>query len=49
MSAELVPLARYAKMAALLSIVFATSSLLGPILGGLICDHTTWRWVFYLK
>ncbi|KAI4100505.1 MAG: hypothetical protein L6R37_005420 [Teloschistes peruensis] len=36
-------------MAALLSIVFATSSLLGPILGGLICDHTTWRWVFYLN
>ncbi|KAL8628149.1 hypothetical protein Q9189_006158 [Teloschistes chrysophthalmus] len=48
-SAELVPLAKYAKMAALLSVVFATSSLLGPILGGLICDHTTWRWVFYLN
>ncbi|KAL8661486.1 MAG: hypothetical protein Q9202_005551 [Teloschistes flavicans] len=49
MSAELVPLAKFAKIAALLSIVFATSSLLGPILGGLICDHTTWRWVFYLN
>ncbi|KAL8634834.1 MAG: hypothetical protein Q9228_007608, partial [Teloschistes exilis] len=49
MSAELVPLARYAKTAALLSIVFATSSLLGPVLGGVICDHTTWRWVFYLN
>ena len=29
--------------------VFAIASLLGPILGGAIVDHTTWRWVFFLK
>ncbi|KAL8665676.1 MAG: hypothetical protein Q9168_007644 [Polycauliona sp. 1 TL-2023] len=46
---ELVPLAKFGGMAALLSVVFAISSLLGPILGGLICDHSTWRWVFYLN
>ncbi|KAL8959884.1 MAG: hypothetical protein Q9193_003325 [Seirophora villosa] len=49
MSAELVPMTEYAKIASLMSVTFAISSLLGPILGGLICDHSTWRWVFYLK
>ncbi|KGO37543.1 Major facilitator superfamily domain, general substrate transporter [Penicillium expansum] len=29
--------------------VFAIASLLGPILGGAIVDHTTWRWVFFLN
>ncbi|KAL9046690.1 MAG: hypothetical protein Q9206_007015 [Seirophora lacunosa] len=48
-SAELVPMTEYAKMASLMSVTFAISSLLGPILGGLICDHSTWRWVFYLN
>ncbi|KAL8814949.1 MAG: hypothetical protein Q9223_005876, partial [Gallowayella weberi] len=48
-AAELVPTTKFAGMAALLSVTFAVSSLLGPILGGLICDHGTWRWVFYLK
>ncbi|KAL8785687.1 MAG: hypothetical protein Q9213_003246 [Squamulea squamosa] len=46
---ELVPTTKFAGMAALLSATFAISSLLGPILGGLICDHGTWRWVFYLN
>lgn len=48
-AAEMVPATKFAGIAALLSAVFALSSLLGPLLGGLICDHTTWRWVFYLK
>lgn len=33
----------------ILSSVFALASLLGPILGGVIIDNTTWRWVFFLK
>ncbi|KAL8652529.1 MAG: hypothetical protein Q9210_002627 [Variospora velana] len=49
MSAELVPVTQYAKITSLMSVTFAISSLLGPILGGLICDHSTWRWVFYLN
>ncbi|KAL8650356.1 MAG: hypothetical protein Q9226_005182 [Calogaya cf. arnoldii] len=48
-ASELVPLTKLAGIAALLSAVFAISSLLGPILGGLICDNGSWRWVFYLK
>ncbi|KAL8849335.1 MAG: hypothetical protein Q9221_005686 [Calogaya cf. arnoldii] len=48
-ASELVPLTKLAGIAALLSAVFAISSLLGPILGGLICDHGSWRGVFYLN
>ncbi|KAI1375798.1 putative MFS multidrug transporter [Hypoxylon crocopeplum] len=33
----------------ILSSVFALASLLGPILGGVIVDNTTWRWVFFIN
>jgi EmrB/QacA subfamily drug resistance transporter len=29
--------------------VFAVSSVLGPLLGGLFTDHLSWRWVFYIN
>ena len=29
--------------------VFAVSSVLGPVLGGVICNQTTWRWIFLLN
>ena len=29
--------------------VFAISSVLGPVLGGIICARTTWRWIFLLN
>ena len=29
--------------------VFALSSVLGPLLGGLFTDHLSWRWVFYIN
>jgi EmrB/QacA subfamily drug resistance transporter len=29
--------------------VFGTSSILGPWLGGLLTDHLSWRWVFYVN
>ncbi|OCL11589.1 MFS general substrate transporter, partial [Glonium stellatum] len=31
------------------SSVFAIANLLGPILGGIISDNTTWRWIFFLN
>ncbi len=33
----------------LISSVFAVASVLGPLLGGAIVDHTTWRWVFLVN
>jgi len=44
-----VPPSRYAKYMAIISSVFAISSILGPLLGGAINEHSTWRWVFLLK
>ena len=29
--------------------VFGTASVLGPWLGGLLTDHLSWRWVFYVN
>ncbi len=34
---------------AFISGVWGVSGLLGPLLGGLIVDHWSWRWVFYLN
>ena len=32
-----------------ISSVFAIANLLGPLLGGVIVDRTTWRWIFWIK
>ncbi|MGW3492139.1 MDR family MFS transporter [Streptomyces sp. NPDC001020] len=29
--------------------VFGTTSVLGPLLGGLLTEHLSWRWVFYVN
>jgi predicted MFS family arabinose efflux permease len=46
---SLVPIGQYAKYMGIMSTVFITASVLGPILGGVISQHSTWRWVFLLK
>ncbi len=33
----------------LIGAAFAVSSIAGPALGGLIVDHTSWRWIFYVN
>ncbi|KAG9196406.1 hypothetical protein G6011_01527 [Alternaria panax] len=33
----------------IVSSVFALENLLGPLLGGVIVDRTTWRWIFFMK
>ncbi|RFN45608.1 hypothetical protein FIE12Z_10162 [Fusarium flagelliforme] len=45
----LVPMEKYAKYMGIVSTVFVTASVLGPILGGVISQHSTWRWVFLLN
>lgn len=38
-----------ARVQGLFSGVWAISSIVGPALGGLIVDHFSWRWVFYIN
>ncbi|KAK4125841.1 MFS general substrate transporter [Parathielavia appendiculata] len=49
MTPLMVPPAKYPTYIAIISSIFAISSVLGPLLGGFISDHTTWRWVFWLN
>ncbi len=38
-----------ARVQGLFSAVWGLSSVVGPALGGLIVDHFSWRWVFYIN
>lgn len=46
---ELVPSDKYAALTTFVSLFYSMSLLLGPILGGVINQNTTWRWIFLLK
>jgi EmrB/QacA subfamily drug resistance transporter len=46
---ELFGLERRAKMQGWISGVWGVSSLVGPWLGGVLSDHVSWRWVFYVN
>lgn len=48
-SLQMVPKEGIGSLSAILSSAYAFSAILGPVLGGLISDHTTWRWVFFMK
>ncbi len=41
--------AQRARMQGLFGAVFAFSSIVGPLLGGYLTDHLSWRWVFYVN
>lgn len=46
---DLVPPRERGRYQGLFGAVFGTSSVLGPLLGGLFVDHVGWRWVFYVN
>ncbi|KXX79714.1 Vacuolar basic amino acid transporter 5 [Madurella mycetomatis] len=46
---QIVPMDKLGMCTGILSSCFALASLLGPILGGVISDNTTWRWIFWLN
>lgn len=46
---DLFGLERRAKMQGRLSSVYGLASLVGPLLGGLLSDHASWRWAFYVN
>ncbi len=46
---ELYELERRARMQGYFSGVWGFASLVGTLLGGLLADHVSWRWVFYIN
>lgn len=46
---ELVPSEKFAQFTSIISGVLAIGLVLGPVLGGIITNYTTWRWVFLYK
>lgn len=46
---DLVPSHKYAEYSSNISIVYAISLCVGPIIGGAITQDSTWRWIFLLK
>src|SRR4051812_48733492 len=47
--ADIIPLRERGKYQGALGAVFGVTTVLGPLLGGLLTDHLSWRWVFYIK
>src|SRR5690348_18478786 len=46
---DIFPLEERARVQGLFSGVWGVSSVVGPALGGLIVDHFSWRWVFFIN
>ncbi|MYW64466.1 DHA2 family efflux MFS transporter permease subunit [Streptomyces sp. SID8379] len=46
---DIVPPRERGKYQGLFGAVFGTTSVLGPLLGGLFTEHLSWRWVFYVN
>ncbi len=47
--ADLFPPQLRGKYMGIVTSVFALSSIVGPLLGGLITDYLNWRWIFYIN
>jgi EmrB/QacA subfamily drug resistance transporter len=47
--ADLVPLRERQQIMGIVFTAFAVGTFIGPIVGGAIVDHTSWRWVFYIN
>jgi EmrB/QacA subfamily drug resistance transporter len=48
-TADLFTLEQRAKVSAFYSVMFGFSAIIGPLIGGFITDHWSWRWIFYVN
>jgi MFS family permease len=46
---DIVPLRQRPKYFAMVLASWSIGSVVGPVLGGALCENTTWRWVFYIN
>src|SRR6478735_6822118 len=47
--ADIIPLRERGKYQGALGAVFGVTTVLGPLLGGFLTDHLSWRWTFYIN
>ncbi|KAI8149300.1 major facilitator superfamily domain-containing protein [Fennellomyces sp. T-0311] len=47
--ADLVPLHERAKYQGLVGLCWATGSIAGPLVGGVLAEKISWRWIFYIN
>src|SRR4029453_17118775 len=48
-TADLFTLEQRARVSAFFSVMFGFSAIVGPLIGGFITDHWSWRWIFYVN
>ncbi|EDN02924.1 predicted protein [Histoplasma mississippiense (nom. inval.)] len=46
---DIVPLRQRPKFTAIIQIAWAIGTILGPLFGGIIAEHSIWRWTFYIN
>ena len=46
---EIFPIEKRGKAMGLITSMFALASIIGPVVGGVITDYLSWRWVFYVN
>ncbi|CAH0045996.1 unnamed protein product [Clonostachys solani] len=46
---DVIPLRQRPKYQTIISAAFGLGGVFGPLTGGLIAEHTTWRWLFYVN
>jgi EmrB/QacA subfamily drug resistance transporter len=47
--ADLIPLRERGRYQGAMGAVFGVTTVIGPLIGGLLTDHASWRWAFYLN